>query len=56
MSDVTHACCALQDGWSALMIASTNDCPDVAAKLITAGAQLDPQNEVRGSGVACGRC
>ena len=52
--DASHVLCCLQDGWSALMTASSRGHTEVTDKLISASAELDLQNKVRESGVPCG--
>jgi len=49
--DASHACCCLQDGSSALMVASENGHVEVVGKLTAAGAKLDLLKKVRESGV-----
>jgi len=51
--DARHALWCLQDGWSALMYASLDGHTKVLHNLISARANLDIQEKVRGSNVAC---
>jgi len=53
--DVFLLCC-LQAGMSALMNASANGHVQIVGKLISAGANLDLQCNVRECGVTCGLC
>jgi len=56
VSDTSHSCCFLQYGRSVLMEATMQGYPEVAAKLIAAGAKIDLQCQVRARGMTCGQC
>ena len=52
-----HCCshCVPQDGWTALMLASSDGHKDTVSVLLSAGAQADLQDEVRYSTSICVR-